>query len=121
MAQVCLALALLSYDLVSQVVFGCDDRHFLIIEVDGQLSASDGSIGAWSPPKARLTLSRNELESWVCFALKYYRDGIGEVDHVDLDVRVAPRGASIMSVTFVVPNAKPPLSPEETERLLRMG
>ena len=118
MGKVCLALALLWHELITQVVFECDDRRFLIIDVDSRLTASDGSIGVWSPPKARLTLSRNDLESCVAFALKYYRDGVGEVDHFDLEVRDAPGGMSVMSVTFVVPGAKPPLSPEEMQRLL---
>lgn len=121
MGQLCIDLSLLWHQLVTRLVLECAERQHLTIGVDEKFGASTGAVGVWSPPSIRLTMSRTELERWLVFALKYCRDGMGEVDHIDLEARDSPNGErETVFVTFKVPTAKEPLSQEELRKLLRM-
>lgn len=116
MGQLCLALTLLAVDLVSSVTFRGRGRTVLIVSVDGAIHASVSALAKWEPPAFRLRLSKNSLERWLVFALRYYRDGIGEVEHIDIDARSAPEGDADMVLVFKVPNASEALSLEETKK-----
>jgi hypothetical protein len=54
-------------------------------------------------------LSPTELDYWANFFLKYYRDGIGEVDH--LDVEAYPRNPDTikgLGIVLWIANVLPP-------------
>jgi hypothetical protein len=38
--------------------------------------------------RIRLALARNEIDALTAFLLRYYRDGVAQVDHVDFDVGI---------------------------------
>lgn len=48
-----------------------------------------------------LSLSKRELDHWLHYFLRFYRDGIPEVDHLDLEV-LDDRGSVAYSVTVKV-------------------
>jgi hypothetical protein len=39
----------------------------------------------WKRERVNLVLSATDVEHWLCFALKAVRDGVAEVDHLDLE------------------------------------
>jgi hypothetical protein len=118
MGQLCLALTLLEWDLVSSVVFEGNGRHFLIVSVDGAIPPSVGALAQWEPPRIRLRLSTNSLERWLAFALKYYRDGVGHVEHIDIEARSSPGEDADMVLVFKVPSATEELLPEQAKALI---
>lgn len=63
-------------------------------------------------------ISTTELERLVVFFLKFARDGVAEVDHVDVEDQ-AKRSANFGSmVVLKVDRAKPPMSRDEAVRRL---
>lgn len=118
MGQFCLALTLLEWDLSSSVVFESNGRHFLIVSVDGAIHPSVGALAQWEPPRIRLRLSTNSLERWLAFALKYYRDGVGDVEHIDIDARSSPGGDADTVLVFKVPSTTEGLLPEQAKTLI---
>jgi hypothetical protein len=61
-------------------------------------------------------LSSNLLEVRLALLLRYVRDGIGEVNHVDLE---GERTTGVpTTLTLMVPRARPPMSPAEVARLM---
>ena len=69
-----------------------------------------------SEKKAELVISSNALGSIVNFLLKYFRDDIGEAEHIDLDFQLSDHEE--FTLTFVLDKFKM-LSPAEMENLLR--
>ena len=67
--------------------------------------------GAWY-----LEIADTNLEYLQHFFLKYYRDGVAEVDHLDLEATTGEDEA--IYVTFKVLETRPPLTPEEAEKWL---
>jgi hypothetical protein len=64
-------------------------------------------------------LSPTELEYWLTFFLAYFRDGVGEVDHIDLDLTASGvKDTPGLFLTLAVPQASPPLSEEQARRRL---
>jgi hypothetical protein len=59
------------------------------------------------------------LEYIQAFFLKYYRDEVAEVDHVDLEAIDVATGKQGEYVTFRVPDSKPPLSAQEVKERLQ--
>jgi hypothetical protein len=67
---------------------------------------------------SRLELTPIQLDSLTSFFLKYYRDGIAAVDHMDLEAIAVGTESEDAYITLVVPDYAPPVSPEEAERRL---
>jgi hypothetical protein len=115
-AQLCLGLSMLWHRLVESLSL----QGSGITLVFGQCG-SDGDARAlvtWKARGATLKLSSTELEYWLCFFLRGVRDGMAEVDHID--VEADPSSGSELPGFFVlkVPNAAPPVSAEEARRRL---
>ncbi len=108
--------------MISTVTLSSEDESFrLQLELaPPSLQVVRGEV-LWQVGGLLLSISLNELEYWLQFFLRYYRDQIGEVDHIDSDITyIAPRSNSRKSLLLVfrVPNAKPPLDEEELRRRL---
>jgi hypothetical protein len=116
MGQLCLALTLLEWELVSSVVFEAAERHYLEVSVDRSIQPAVGGLAKWEPPRIHLKLSKNSFEYWLAFALKYYRDGAGDVDHIDIDARTSLKGHADTVLVFKVPSAKEALSPDQARK-----
>ncbi|HLJ85253.1 MAG TPA: hypothetical protein VKZ53_00430 [Candidatus Angelobacter sp.] len=63
-------------------------------------------------------MTRKNLGHVYYFFLKYYRDGLAEVDHLDLEAIDAETGSNEIYVTFNVSESKAPMTPEEAQRRL---
>ena len=64
---------------------------------------------------AKFSISDNLLETAIHFLLKYYRDKIGEVDHIDLDFCYL--GDQLVTLAICAPNANI-ISPEQLDNIL---
>jgi hypothetical protein len=61
-----------------------------------------------------LTLSAHSLDFARHFFLRYYRDGVAEVDHIDIETEAEGY------IIFTVAESLPPVSPETAKRRLGM-
>jgi len=66
---------------------------------------------------ARINLTANSLGYVGYFFLKYFRDGVADVDHIHLEPVNAKN--ETIDLTFKVPDSKPPMSAEELRERLR--
>ncbi len=63
--------------------------------------------------KSKVLLKVNDVSALADFALKYYRDGIAEVDHLDLEVNSNLDLNYGCYVTFAVTESTPPVTEEK--------
>ena len=68
---------------------------------------------------SQLEVPRTSLEYIQAFFLRYYRDEVSEVDHVDLEAIDSDTGKRDEYITFCVPDSRPPVSAKEAEERLR--
>jgi hypothetical protein len=71
--------------------------------------------------RTQLRVSHHDLGYLLHFFLKYYRDGIGEVDHLDLQAVSGEEGDMDCYATFIILTSRPPVSAEEAKRRLGSG
>lgn len=74
-------------------------------------------VSHWNKGKLTVEVSQVELERWVHFFLSYFRDGYGEVDHIDVET-VSAEVTRPITLTLKVPTALEPVSAEEAARRL---
>jgi hypothetical protein len=74
---------------------------------------------SFKPKLKQFELTQTSLDYVHRFFLKYYRDGIADVDHIDVEATDADTGKSGEYIKFRVPDWKQPVSPKEAERRLR--
>jgi hypothetical protein len=66
-----------------------------------------------------LFVSNAELDMWLNFFSKFYFEGIGDVDHIDIDINPDSRDDEKgVFLVMKIPNAKASVSPEEAKRRL---
>jgi hypothetical protein len=116
----CLGLCLLEAELIENLVVSeeggkkyLEMRLRLTTEQDRIAHASVGNDASY------IELTRDSLKYLRHFFLKYYRDGVAQVDHLDLEAIDKSTGRNTVNITFKVPDAIPPVSPEEAEARLR--
>ncbi len=68
--------------------------------------------------RVHILLSATELEMWQHFFLRAFRDGVPEVDHLDVELQVGNGDASI-ELVVALRSAAPPMSAKEAARMLR--
>jgi hypothetical protein len=68
-----------------------------------------------------IQLTATELERLVDFFLRYYRDGVVEVDHIDIEANENVPGRMDAYVTIFVQDYRPSVSAEEAKRKLGVG
>lgn len=66
----------------------------------------------------QLQLSQMTLDYLIHYFLKYYRDGIAEVDHIDIEAEMEGEDAYI---TFTADAARPPVDASEARRRLGLA
>ena len=76
------------------------------------------AVASWREDSLEIGLSDREIGSWLSFFLKYYRDGMAEVDHIDIEASSAREGIPPIDIVLKVAHAQPPLSAEEARRRL---
>lgn len=116
----CLGLCLLKEGLIDSLTVaeerGEDTVEIQVLakpKIPGRANASLRSN------RTQLEIPRTSLEYLQAFFLRYYRDEIADVDHIDLEAIDLDSGKQDEYITFRVPDSKPPASPAEAERRLR--
>jgi hypothetical protein len=117
----CLGLCLLQVGLIENLVVtekvgkGCIKFHVRTTpETDRVARATLKS------EVSQIELTKESLGYLQHFFLKYYRDGVAEVDHLDLEAINAETGKKELYITFRVPDSSPAVSPEEADARLRL-
>ena len=115
----CLELILLKEDLCDSISITDNDyKYKIILSKTNNLPRNDRARINFQKDKIILEITNTELEYWINFFLKYYRDGLAEVDHFDIEVLTNPNEKNIQ-INFQVANYSLPVSEEEA--LKRLG
>lgn len=114
----CLALCLIEKDLEESIII-LNEQGSLKIEIskDANLSQSKRGRVNWHSKEWKLVISLTELEMWIQFFLKYYRDSMAEVDHIDLDLSTVQPKKDFLFLLKAT-EFTPPVSAEEAKRRL---
>ena len=114
----CLGLMLLKEQLITALLIQPDSgkkSHTCRLEVLPSRQMRSQAI--LDSDTVRISLSINNLEYILSFFLKYFRDGIADVDHIDLEAD-SPDGEDVITITLKVPDSIEPVSPGEARRRL---
>lgn len=111
--RICIGLSLLNERLIS----GLDliDLGQTRLQV---VSSQDSRSILRTAPYLKLSLQKSELERWLHFLLRTVRDGAAEVDHIDLEVRLAEEPSMSADVTVLFPVFAPPVTGDEAAKRL---
>jgi hypothetical protein len=116
----CLDLCLLENDLIQSVVITNDPGTFkLTISKNPSLSRTERGRVKWHSGGAEIQISQTELDMWCDYFLRYYRDGIANVDHIDVDIS-PKKDARGLFITFKVDSAVPSIPEKEARRKLNL-
>ena len=121
--QFCLGLSLLKEQLITQLTMATYNNTFRL-QLEGAQYVSSvqrAQIKKHEKNVIGLVLSIDELEFWQHFLLKYFRDGLSDVDHIDLEIDEATDSWSGLYVTLKVDKAVPSVSEEEARRRLGLS
>ncbi|MCA3006187.1 MAG: hypothetical protein LW650_12055 [Planctomycetaceae bacterium] len=119
--ELCVGLCLLKERLISTLVL--EDRGGRVkaaIQVADGARRGGGARATGEGEGRRIVLSQTALEYVMSFVLKYARDGMAEVDHVDLDVDADDPGEAF-TLTLSATRSTPPVSAEEARRRLGLA
>jgi hypothetical protein len=114
----CMALSLLKEGLIETLTVTERERKGVKVQLLSEPKTGGTVRVSFRPDLNRVAMTRNNLEYVQHFFLKYYRDGVAEVDHLDLQAIDAETGDKEVYVTFRAPESKPPVTPEEARRRL---
>jgi hypothetical protein len=115
----CLGLCLLKEKLIDSLIitFPSDSFEMELIR-DDELWHYNVAQANYVENMLLVYLSLHLLEYWVHFFLQYYRDGVAEVDHIDVEMDPRHGDGRGVFLTFQVSNFLPPVSAEEARRKL---
>lgn len=108
-------ISLLLFDRSEQVSLLFESGQKLIVsktDGDSRVSGSDADAGP-------LCMSRRDLESLFCFLLTWYRDGIAEVNHIDIELRADASVGQDCTIVIQSEVSQPPLPGNEAARIVR--
>jgi hypothetical protein len=71
------------------------------------------SVSGLTSSKVEVVLSADELEAWLAFFLRYHRDTVAEVDHIDTEAINSARSGEVVDIVVTVAT---PVSSEEARR-----
>lgn len=119
MKDLCLNLCLLERLFIESILIISEQPLLkLKIQKDAQLSKNQRGRVLWHTDFIDLKISETELDTWIHFFLKYYRDGVGDVDHYDLDIYAGHNSTNNIYLTLGIPNSRPPILSEQLIHLL---
>jgi hypothetical protein len=118
LASWCLELSLLSTGL-AEVAFLSDGAFTISITLDEELHPHTRGRAVWSDDALALVLTRNELDYWMHFFLRYYRDGAADVPYIDMDLSEDRTNLDReVHIEFKCESVKPPTHTGSLEELL---
>ena len=115
---IALSLCLLRHALVDAVVFRPQKGAWVLRIVRAEES-DESWVRKYGDLRVEVRLGLRELERWTFFFLRYYRDGMAEVDHIDTSARWDYGGEC--DLTLKVSKYTPPVSEEEARRRLGLS
>lgn len=115
-AEWCLNLCLLKENLTDELLFPGVIK--LRIGVNEFLEKSERAKVTISPNEILLSVHPEELEYWLVFFLKYFRDGVAEVDHIDVEASTNSVQPEEVYLVFQVKDVTPPMSAEEARKII---
>lgn len=118
MRDFALGLCLLWQDLVSAIELVSPDRSRGLVLERGKAPGSYEAVVNWKRDSALLVLSPTELEMLMIFCLKAVRDGVAEVDHIDIEARDALASGKPGSFAFKFPESAAPVDEKEARHRL---
>jgi hypothetical protein len=118
----CLNLCLLREGLIeSLTIIGDSAAYRLGISLEPALSSRQGKVQC-RPGGADVLISITELDYWLHFFLKYHRDGVGDINHIDVEIPPRePNSGRGLDLVLQVPDALPPISEDEARRRLGLS
>lgn len=114
-----LAITLLREQLATCVIFRRTRPNWILRLTSVSLRNREARFNWYGQARLDVEIAQVELERWQAFFLKYYRDGVAEVDH--FDVSGLSSDGSSCELVVKVGNAAPPVSGEEARRRLGLG
>jgi hypothetical protein len=76
---------------------------------------------SWSPSLICIELSRPEFEAVMYFFLRTIRDGMAEVDHIDVEAFDNNKMQKRTAIVLKFPQSMPPVSSDEARRRLGLS
>jgi hypothetical protein len=118
----CLGLCLLKEGLIeSLTILGERGEYGLKISLDSSLTSRRGKV-RFRRDEVDVSISTTELDYWVRFFLKYYRDGVGDVNHIDVEIPSRdPDSTRRLGLVLQIPDAVAPISEEEARGRLGLS
>ena len=116
----CLYLCLLKENLIKSITL-IDEKGTLKLKIKYESSLPFSYRGKvfWHQDRVELHITTNELEYWMHFFLKYYRDGRGEVPFISTDISANKSNTTKgLMLYFKVPKVVKPISEEQLRRKL---
>jgi len=108
---------------MSLLLFGRSDQLSLLFDIGNKLIVSvvdsSSEIAGSDETPMSLRLGRRDVEFMMSFLLTWYRDGVAETNHIDIELVGSPLAGEDCTLVIQAENSRPPLSGDEAERLLR--
>lgn len=83
----CLLLTLLKEGLIASLLLhDGSGKAAIAVSLDRGLQRNARGVVSWRDAEAALRITPDELEHWTHFFLKYWRDGVADVPHIDVDI-----------------------------------
>lgn len=121
LADWCLGLCLLKEGLIPALLIHEEiAKGTLAIQLIGQTKHRVKTQASFESDATRVKITAGDLDYLLHFFLKYFRDGVAEVDHLDLDVESKTNDQE-STITFRVPVSAQPLSAEVARKRLGLG
>jgi len=116
-AKLVAQLRLLREELVDKIVWGSGQGTRIRVSFDGSTKLSRGEVHN-SAIDASICLSKTDLEFAESYSLKYFRDSMAEVNHIDIPLYGSDRGLEVGTLVIKADQSSTPLSPGEAGRIL---
>lgn len=113
--SLCCELVLLLYGKADRLVLKGVHSQKLALTCGGDQSSATGQ----NPLSIPVNLSRRDLEFLLGFLVTWYRDGMAEVNHVDIQLQGDDVAGEDCMLVVEALSSQPPLTANEIEKLLR--
>lgn len=106
---------------IAMLLYGRSDQLSLLFDRGRKLVVSIGEsavIGS-NDSVSSVSLARNEVEFILGFLLTWYRDGVAEANHIDVELVGSQSAGRDCTLVITAEESQPPLSGDEAGRILR--
>jgi hypothetical protein len=117
--ELCLALCLLVEGLIDLLVVGDLHREKILkLRLMGELEDNPKARVSFNTDTSLVELTPTGLKYMQHFFLKYYRDGVAEVDHIDIEAIGTSSENTDVYLTMRVGSSRPSVTPDEAKQRL---